>query len=96
MPIKKVLQTSKIPFWVPLPKNFSKGESVRISVLINVISSSTGYKLLSIEENKLENNSLIVSKITWVTFAVPSNIPHPNYIKLLMAAKMKSVAPSGI
>ena len=87
-----MLQISKIPFWVLLPKNFSRGESVRISVLINVISSSTGYKLLSIEENKLENNSLIVSKITSVTFAVPSKIPHPNYIKLFIAAKIKSVA----
>ena len=82
-----------MPLCVDTPKIFSKGESVIISVLINVMSSKTGYKLLSIDEKSPEKSSFIVSKIISVIlrFSV-FKLPHPNYIRLFMAAKIKSVA----
>ena len=57
-----------------------------------MISSKTGYKLLSIEEKRPENKVLIVSKITSVILDASSKVSHPNYTKLLIAAKIKSVA----
>lgn len=77
MPKSKELDINKIPFVVEVPNNFSKFLSYKIFEFINVISSKTLYKLLSIELNKFPNRVLIVSIIICVIFDC-SKIPPKN------------------
>ena len=82
---------NNIPLAVEVPNNLLKYLSFKIFLFTKTKSSSTPYKLLSIEENKFSNIVFIVFIMFVVISVLFSNISLPFYIKDCIADNTKSI-----